>query len=89
LTLRAAEHALALLLAVSKQIVAGDRAVRAGEWPRDLIEPVRGKTIGILGLGRIGRSMAIESANNVITLHQGQWPAGAVINTQLQGKWSW
>jgi D-3-phosphoglycerate dehydrogenase len=58
----AAEHALALLLAVSKQIVAGDRAVRAGEWPRDLIEPVRHKTIGILGLGRIGRSMAIRSA---------------------------
>ncbi|MEO2018616.1 MAG: phosphoglycerate dehydrogenase [Fuerstiella sp.] len=221
----AAEHALALLLAVSKQIVAGDRAVRAGEWPRDLIEPVRRKTIGILGLGRIGRSMAIraaamgmtviahdafpdetfarehnielvdfdtliercdvlsihcpntvetrgvinrdvfrrmkanailintargpivneadliaalqdgsikaagldvfeqeppakdnplfklhnvvltphaagadalamrdmaiESASNVIALHQGQWPAGAVINTQLQGKWSW
>ena len=58
----AAEHALALLLAVSKHIVLGDRAVRAGRWPRDLIEPVRTKTIGILGLGRIGRSMAIRSA---------------------------
>lgn len=58
----AAEHALALLLAVSKNILGGDRATRAGQWPRDMIEPIRGKTIGILGLGRIGRSMAIRSS---------------------------
>ncbi|MCA9211779.1 MAG: phosphoglycerate dehydrogenase [Planctomycetales bacterium] len=57
----AAEHALALLFAVSKNIVRGDRATRAGQWPRWLIEPIRGKTIGILGLGRIGRSMAVRS----------------------------
>ncbi len=58
----AAEHALALLFAVSKNIVGGDRATRAGQWPRTLIDPIRGKTLGILGLGRIGRSMAIRSA---------------------------
>jgi phosphoglycerate dehydrogenase-like enzyme len=58
----AAEHALALLFALSKNIVGGDRATRAGQWPRTLVEPIRGKTIGILGLGRIGRSMAIRSA---------------------------
>ena len=57
-----AEHALALLLAVSKNIVVGDRATRAGEWLRKLIQPIRGKTIGIFGLGRIGRSMAVRSA---------------------------
>lgn len=55
------EHALALLLAVSKQIVVRDRATRSGGWPRDLVEPIRRKTMGILGLGRIGRSMAIRS----------------------------
>lgn len=58
----AAEHALALLFAISKNVVRGDRATRAGEWPRWLIEPIRGKTIGILGLGRIGQSMAVRSA---------------------------
>lgn len=57
----AAEHALALLLAVSKQVVVRDRATRIGQWPRNLVEPVRGKTIGILGLGRIGRSMAVRA----------------------------
>lgn len=58
----AAEHALALLLAVSKQIVVRDSATRNGEWPRDMVEPVRRKKLGILGLGRIGRTMAIRSA---------------------------
>ncbi len=58
----AAEHSLALLLAVSKQIVVRDSATRNGGWPRDLVEPVRRKTLGILGLGRIGRTMAIRSA---------------------------
>ncbi len=58
----AAEHALALLLALSKNIVVSDRAVRAGQWPQGLIQPVRKKIVGILGLGRIGRSMAIRSA---------------------------
>ncbi len=57
-----AEHALALLFAISKNVVVTDRLTRAGKWPRDLIEPIRGKTIGIFGLGRIGRSMAVRSA---------------------------
>jgi len=52
------EHALALLFALSKRVVEDDRRTRSGEWPRDLIEPIRGKTMGLLGLGRIGRSMA-------------------------------
>ena len=51
-----------MLLAVSKQIVVRDCATRNGRWPRDLVEPIRRKTIGILGLGRIGRSMAIRSS---------------------------
>lgn len=57
-----AEHALALLFAICKNIVVGDRLTRAGQWPRTFLEPVRGKTLGILGLGRIGRSMATRSA---------------------------
>lgn len=55
-----AEHALALLLAVAKSMVSGDRQVRAGQWPRTPQKPLRGQTIGILGLGRIGRSMAVR-----------------------------
>ena len=53
-----AELALALLFAVAKSLVPHDRAVRTGQWPRVLLQPLRHRTLGILGLGRIGRSLA-------------------------------
>jgi D-3-phosphoglycerate dehydrogenase / 2-oxoglutarate reductase len=55
-----AEHAMAMMFAAAKNIVAGDRSVREGKWERALTEPLRGKTVGILGLGRIGRSFAVR-----------------------------
>ena len=57
-----AEHSLALLFAVAKSVVAGDQSTRAGRWRIGLPEPLRGKTFGILGLGRIGRSTALRAA---------------------------
>ena len=53
-----AELTLALLFAATKSIVTNDARVRGGQWPRKLLRPVRGQTMGILGLGRIGRSTA-------------------------------
>src|SRR5204863_5851426 len=53
-----AEFALAHLFAIAKSIVSWDKVTRAGGWPREARLPIRGQTIGILGLGRIGRSMA-------------------------------
>ncbi len=55
-----AEHALMLLLAVAKRLTFNDRKARAGEWPMQQSWPVRGTTVGILGLGRIGRSFAVR-----------------------------
>ena len=57
-----AELALALLFAASKSIVANDKRVRAGEWPRELLRPIRGRVMGLVGLGRIGRSTAVRAA---------------------------
>jgi phosphoglycerate dehydrogenase-like enzyme len=57
-----AEFALALLFAVAKSIVSNDRQVRQGRWPRELVAPLRRCTLGILGLGRIGRSTAVRAA---------------------------
>jgi D-3-phosphoglycerate dehydrogenase / 2-oxoglutarate reductase len=57
-----AEMTLALLFAASRMIVSNDKQVREGKWPRRLPMATRGKTIGIFGLGRIGRTMAIRSA---------------------------
>lgn len=53
-----AEHALSMLFALVRRLPALDRAVRAGDWPREVLTPIRGKTLGIVGLGRIGRAVA-------------------------------
>ncbi len=52
-----AEQAFALLLAMTRRIAVNDRIVRAGGWERTLADPVRGKVMGLVGLGRIGRAM--------------------------------
>ncbi len=56
-----AELTLALLFAVTKSMVTNDRAVRDGQWPRQLVQPLRGSTLGIVGLGRIGQALAVRA----------------------------
>jgi phosphoglycerate dehydrogenase-like enzyme len=56
-----AEHAMMLLLGVAKSIVVNDQHSRAGRWPMPTTQPVRGRTCGIFGLGRIGRSFAVRA----------------------------
>jgi D-3-phosphoglycerate dehydrogenase len=53
-----AEHSLALMLAVVKQLVPADRVIRQGGWPRSLVSQLRGKRLGIVGTGLIGREVA-------------------------------
>ena len=56
-----ANHALGLLLACNRKILVLDRSIRAGEWSRVIPPPVgslHGETLGIVGLGQIGRSLA-------------------------------
>jgi D-3-phosphoglycerate dehydrogenase len=59
-TIAAAEHTLALLLAVARRIPAADASVKAGEWARSRFPglELRGRTLGIIGLGRIGLAVA-------------------------------
>jgi D-3-phosphoglycerate dehydrogenase len=54
--LSAAEHTIALLLAQARNIPQADRDLRAGSWDRSRWEGVElhGKTLGIVGLGRVG-----------------------------------
>jgi phosphoglycerate dehydrogenase-like enzyme len=54
----AAELAIGLMIAVMRQIPATDRAIKAGGWPAPLGRVLRGKTLGILGLGYVGRHVA-------------------------------
>ena len=53
-----AEHALTLMLAVARRIPMQDAAVRRGNWLRGQGTELRGKTLGIVGLGAIGRRFA-------------------------------
>ncbi len=53
-----AEHCLMLMLSVARRIVEVDARVRQGEWPRAQASLLRGKTLGVIGLGAIGRQMA-------------------------------
>jgi D-3-phosphoglycerate dehydrogenase len=53
-----ADMAMALLLACARHVPQGDRAVRAGKWPRMVGVELRGKTLSVIGLGQIGREVA-------------------------------
>jgi D-3-phosphoglycerate dehydrogenase len=55
-TLAAAEHTMALLLAACRNIPQADLAVKSGEWGRSRFmgRQLYGKTLGVVGLGRIG-----------------------------------
>jgi D-3-phosphoglycerate dehydrogenase / 2-oxoglutarate reductase len=52
-----AEHAIALMLAASRNVAQMDRLIRSGTWSTQEGVQLRGKTLGIIGLGGIGREM--------------------------------
>jgi D-3-phosphoglycerate dehydrogenase len=56
-----AEHTFALLLALVRNLVDIANATRAGNWKRLTGHEIMGKTIGIVGLGRIGKEVAIRA----------------------------
>ncbi len=62
-TISTAEHAIALMLALARKIPQADAHVRSGEWKRSQFQGTQlaGKTLGIVGLGRIGRAVATRA----------------------------
>ncbi|MFT4039876.1 MAG: phosphoglycerate dehydrogenase [Thermomicrobiales bacterium] len=56
----AAEHTIALLLGVTREIAKSDATTRAGKWSRKAMKPIdlAGRTVGIVGLGRVGSQVA-------------------------------
>ena len=60
----AAEHALALLLSAARQIPAADATLREHTWKRSSFSgtEIYGKTVGVVGLGRIGQLVAARLA---------------------------
>ncbi len=62
----AAEHTIAMMLAVSRHIPQATASMKAGKWEkkRFMGQEVRGKTLGIIGIGRIG-SIVAQSAQGL------------------------
>ena len=59
-TLAAAEHAISLLFALARHIPKADAGMKAGQWPKSGLTgfELEGKRLGVIGLGRIGATVA-------------------------------
>jgi D-3-phosphoglycerate dehydrogenase len=58
------DHALALLLALARRVVAADQAVKGGAWDvvaHKGIQRLRGQTLGLLGFGKIARALGAKA----------------------------
>ena len=62
-TISAAEHTIAMILTLSRNISQGDYELKKNEWNRHLLigTELRNKTLGIIGLGKIGREVMSRS----------------------------
>jgi phosphoglycerate dehydrogenase-like enzyme len=54
----AAELAVGLMIAIMRQISSVDAEIKLGRWPTPMTRVLRGKTLGIIGLGHVGRHVA-------------------------------
>lgn len=62
-TITTAEHTLALLVALARRVPQANASLKAGKWERGRFIGIelQGKTLGIIGLGRIGRAVAVRA----------------------------
>ncbi len=63
-TVAVAEHTLALMLALARALPGADASMKAGQWAKKSLAGVElsGKTLGLIGMGRIGSEVARRSA---------------------------
>jgi D-3-phosphoglycerate dehydrogenase / 2-oxoglutarate reductase len=87
-TIAAAEHTLALMYGLARRVAAGDAAMRAGDWKaaRGRLTGVelRGRTLGIVGLGKIGQAIADRARAMEMTI-LGQDPFVTAEQAALHG----
>ena len=62
-TISTAEHAFGLMIALSRHIARGHQSLLEGRWERKALSGVelKGKTLGLIGLGRIGQAIALRA----------------------------
>jgi phosphoglycerate dehydrogenase-like enzyme len=80
-TLAAAEHAISLLFALARHIPRADAGMKAGEWPKAGLTgfELEGKKLGVIGLGRIGGTVArkAQGIGMEVAAHDPFLPASA------------
>src|SRR5438128_6020119 len=62
-TITTAEHTIALLISLARRVPQADASLKSGKWERKSFvgTELQGKTLGIIGLGRIGRAVATRA----------------------------
>src|SRR5215218_4135226 len=89
LTEATADATFALMLACARRVVEGDHVVRAGRWltwePTLLLgHDVHGKTLGIVGMGRIGKAVARRAEGFGMEVVQHSWSSGVPLEELLE-----
>jgi len=81
-TIAAAEHTLALILALARHVAAADASVRRAEWRRaDFMgAEIMGRTLGIVGLGRVGLAAADAS------VRRAEWRRADFMGAEIMGR---
>jgi phosphoglycerate dehydrogenase-like enzyme len=87
-TIGVAEHTLLLILALFRHLLTVDAAVRRGEWPvwsmRSRSVELAGKTVGLIGFGRIGREVARRArAFDTTIVYHDSVRASAAVEAEL------
>ncbi|HEX5693780.1 MAG TPA: phosphoglycerate dehydrogenase, partial [Arenimonas sp.] len=80
-TLAAAEHAISLLFALARHVPRADAGMKAGQWPKAGLTgfELEGKKLGVIGLGRIGATVArkAQGIGMEVAAHDPFLPASA------------
>lgn len=74
--LAVAEHTLALMLALARQLPQANASLKAGQWQKQSLvgTGLAGKTLGIVGFGRIGRQVCLRAQAFGMKILVNQWP---------------
>ena len=69
-TISTAEHTIALMLALARHIPQADRSLREGRWERGAFvgTQLKGKTLGVIGYGRVGHAVAERAKGLCMTV---------------------
>src|SRR5690606_10538675 len=93
LTEDTADMTMALILAVMRRLIEGERVVRSGEWqgwaPTAMLgRRVGGKRLGIVGMGRIGRALARRARVFGLTVHyHNRRRVAPEVEAELEATW--